>query len=201
MVPSQSAAHRVTSNGSQTSSVDSRFDLPDPQGSFPVCNQHGHDPEGQLRHPPGVGIRRDYARGSGGAAPTSGDAFVTKNYADTNYGGAAAASKTYVLTGTTSTVTGSDLIPANSIVTGVEFILGTALDGTTPAISIGTTATAALFVASADVNVAAANTTSYNGLPISVGGSNVAPRVTVTGTGITTGAWEVVISYTVTPSV
>lgn len=136
-----------------------------------------------------------------GAAPTSGDAFVTKNYADTNYGGAAAASKTYVLTGTTSTVTGSDLIPANSIVTGVEFILGTALDGTTPAISIGTTATAALFVASADVNVAAANTTSYNGLPISVGGSNVAPRVTVTGTGITTGAWEVVISYTVTPSV
>lgn len=135
-----------------------------------------------------------------GAAPTSGDAFVTKNYADTNYGGAAAASKTYVLTGTTSTVTGSDLIPANSIVTGVEFILGTALDGTTPAISIGTTATAALFVASADVNVASPNKATYSGPPVSVGGSDVAPRVTVGGSGITTGAWQAIIYYVQTPN-
>ena len=136
-----------------------------------------------------------------GAPPTAGSSFVTKTYGDANYAGAAAASKPYKITGTTSTVTGSALIPANSIVTSVVLTITTALDGTTPAISIGTTASAALFVASADVNVAAANTTSYTGASISVGGSNVAPRVTITGTGITTGAWEVEIYYTVTPTV
>lgn len=136
-----------------------------------------------------------------GAAPTTGSSYVTKTYGDANYGGAAAASKTYKITGTTATVTGSAVIPANSVVTSVTLTVTTALDGTTPAMSIGTTASAALFVASADINVAAANTTDFTGASISVGGSDVAPRVTITGSGITTGAWEVDISYTVTPTV
>lgn len=134
------------------------------------------------------------------ATPASGNDLVTVDYADSHYGGNAASVKVYSLSGTTSTVTGSDLIPAGSQVVGVKFLLGTALDGTSPTISIGTTATAALFVASADINVSVANQADYSGLPVSVGGSDVAPRVTVGGSGITTGVWQVNISYVQTPN-
>jgi hypothetical protein len=135
-----------------------------------------------------------------GAEPTAGDSFVNLTYADAHYGGNAAAVKEYVITGTTATVTGTDLIPANATVSEVRFFLTTALDGTSPTISIGTTATAALFVASASIDVTQANQVDFQGEPISVGGSDVAPRVTVGGSGITTGAWKAVIFYTVTPN-
>mgnify|MGYP001019077351 CR=1 FL=1 len=132
--------------------------------------------------------------------PVSGNDLVTVDYADSHYGGNAASVKAYILSGTTTTVTGTDLLPAGAQVTSVAFNLATALDGTSPTISIGTTATAALFVASADVNVASPNKATYSGPPVSVGGSDVAPRVTVGGSGITTGAWQAIIYYVQTPN-
>jgi hypothetical protein len=137
-----------------------------------------------------------------GAAPTAGDSFVTKTYGDANYGpGTSAASvKTYELTGTNASVTGAATIPANAQVLWVEYVLTTALDGTTPTLSVGTTTSAAAFVASADVNVASPNYTDYKGAPISVGGSAVTPKVTLGGTGTTTGAWTVIIYYSETPA-
>jgi hypothetical protein len=125
-----------------------------------------------------------------GATPTTNDSFTTKSYVDGALGAP------FRLSGTTSTVTASATIPANSYVTRVVLIVTTALDGAAT-ISVGTSATPAAFVGTADTLPGAIGTQEYVG-DTSVGGSAVTPRVTVGGAP-TVGAWIAWIYYTATP--
>ena len=124
--------------------------------------------------------------------PSSGSDAATKTYVD------GAVGAPFRLTGTTSTVTATATIPANAYVTKVVVIVTTALDGTSPTLSVGTTASAEAFVPAASITAGTANTQVFEG-STSVGGSAVTLRVTVGGSGITTGAFEVWVYYTATP--
>lgn len=125
-----------------------------------------------------------------GATPTTNDSFTTKSYVDSAIGAP------FRLSGTTTTVTATGTIPANSYVSRVVLIVTTALDGAAT-IAIGTSLNASAFVGSADTLPGASGTQEYVG-DTSVGVGSVTPAVTVGGAP-TTGAWIAWIYYTAVP--
>jgi hypothetical protein len=130
-----------------------------------------------------------------GADPTAGSSFATRDYVD----GVASpyAASTYVLSGTTSTVTGVNNIPANAVISQVLVTISTAYVGTAPTLSVGIAGNTSLFVASADVDLTrAGNTQSFVSAPgISIGGSAAPLVVTIGGTGLSAGAFAVTALY------
>ena len=100
-------------------------------------------------------------------------------------------SGTFQLSGTTTSVTATQTIPANAIVTSTELTIIAADSGAT--VNIGTTGTANMFVSGANVTAIAWNP--YAGPAIAVGVSAVTPKVTIAGA--TTLQWSAVIHYSV----
>lgn len=121
-----------------------------------------------------------------GATPTTNDSFATKSYVDTALG------TPFRLSGTTSSVTASNTIPANAYVTAVVLQVTTALDGSAT-IDVGTTSSASAFVANAAITEGEVGTQQFLG-DVAVGGSAVTPKITIGGSP-TTGAWVAWIYY------
>ena len=99
----------------------------------------------------------------------------------------------YKLSGTTASDTGTNTIPANSIITDVRVEITTALDGSAT-MEIGTDADANAFVDSASLVPGAIGYTDLKSNVLSVGGSPVTPKVTVGGSP-TVGGYTVLIGY------